>query len=430
MLTPRRATAKRIMLTSRSVVACHGGRFSRGLFSKATSLSAEAEDLTPEKIVAALDKHIVGQSDAKVAVAIALRDQWRRQQLDVDFQRETLPNNILMVGPTGVGKTEVARRLANLAKAPLVNVEATKFTEVGIFGTDTESMIQDLVENAAHQAEERAREAERPAARERAVDKLVEAIGPKTKEARDSLRESLLNGEQQDMTVEVELPPGDKGGGGLGGLGGLGGRGPLGDLLKNMPPAGVISVRMPKDPQLANWEAQLADMLKHGGFKHGAVGRHLGVGEGPTSEDRGEKEKVKVGDALPRLEEAELEKALEGLDVDAMAVALAEQRGIVFVDEIDKLVRRDGTAASASFSKGEGVQKELLALLEGTTVRTRRGPVSTRHILFICAGAFHQSKPADLLPELQGRLPVRVDLKPVRRPPSIPRAPIRHLAFT
>ena len=281
-------------------------------------------------------------------------------------------------------------------------------------------MIQDVVENAAHQAEERAREAERPAARERAVDKLVEAIGPKTKEARDSLRESLLNGEQQDMTVEVELPPGDKGGGGLGGLGG---RGPLGDLLKNMPPAGVISVGMPKD-------AQLADMLKHGGFKHGAVGRHLGVGEGPTSEDRGETEKVKVGDALPRLEEAELEKALEGLDVDAMAVALAEQRGIIFVDEIDKLVRRDGTAASASFSKGEGVQKELLALLEGTTVRTRRGPVSTRHILFICAGAFHQSKPADLLPELQGRLPVRVDLKPVRRPPSIPRAPIRHLAFT
>jgi ATP-dependent HslUV protease ATP-binding subunit HslU len=168
----------------------------------------------------------------------------------------------------------------------------------------------------------------------------------------------------------------------------------------------------------------LADMLKHGGGGRGDMLKH------GATEDRVEKEKVKVGDALPRLEEAELEKALEGLDVDAMAVALAEQRGIVFVDEIDKLVRRDGTAASASFSKGEGVQKELLALLEGTTVRTRRGPVSTRHILFICAGAFHQSKPADLLPELQGRLPVRVDLKPVRRPPSIPRAPIRHLAFT
>jgi ATP-dependent HslUV protease ATP-binding subunit HslU len=369
------------------------------------ALSASASALRPDEVVAALDKHIIGQSEAKVATAIALRDQWRRQRLSPDLQREVLPNNILMVGPTGVGKTEVARRLARLADAPFVKVEATKFTEVGVYGTDTDSMITDLVEAAAQQAEEGAREAERPAATERAIERLVKAIGWKDEAERDSIRSLLRDGKMGDVKVEVAFraPHGPgRGGGGM-----------------------PFAMGMPKG---------LADMLRAassgggggGTMKGGVFGIDLaeipvgGAGPGgrlPADEEAKGKERVSVGEALPQLVEEELDEKISTLDLDAIAIEHAEERGIIFVDEIDKLVRgRDGGGGGggvSAFSKGEGVQKELLSLIEGTGVRTQRGLCSTAHVLFICAGAFHQAKPSDLLPELQGRLPVRVELKPL-----------------
>lgn len=403
-------------------VSIRSFRDAKRLFSMPASTAA----LTPDEVVAALDKHIVGQSEAKVATAIALRDQWRRQKLDTEWMRETLPNNILMIGPTGVGKTEVARRLARLANAPFVNVEATKFTEVGIYGTDTDSMVSDLVDNAVQQAEERAREAERPAARERAIDRLVSAIGWKDEAEREAIRQDLREGKRDQDLVDVSLPRRGGRGSGLGGLppalgnllGSIGGGGRAGNSSL---PAGVISIGMPKEMAgkfrrggarssgvVVSGSSDIEDFFKD--VMHNAKDADDSDG---SAEDGEDKEKVKVEDALLRLEDEELEHAMDGLDLNALAIHEAEQRGIIFVDEIDKLVRRDGTHGGGSVSKGEGVQKELLALLEGTTVRTEKGLVSTRHILFICAGAFHQSKPSDLLPELQGRLPVRVELQPL-----------------
>ena len=293
------------------------------LFRHSSSKVTTAASLTPEEVLVALDKHIVGQRDAKVATAIALRDQWRRQQLDADFQRETLPNNILMIGPTGVGKTEIARRLARLAHAPFVNVEATKFTEVGIYGQDTDSMIQDLVDAAAQQVEEMALEAERPAARERAIDTIVSAIGRKTDSGRENLKEKIRNGLLDDKLVDLDLPPRRRGGlgggmlggplgsliGGLGGLGGGGGGGGSG----RMPHAGVISIGMPKE---------IADQIGKGEAKGGGSGRHgsdsnpladlfaameaSSGGAHAAGEDQedgaGPREQVRVGEALLRCE--------------------------------------------------------------------------------------------------------------------------------
>ena len=375
--------------------------------------------MRPDEVVSALNKHIVGQSEAKIATAIALRDQWRRKQLPEDLQREVMPNNILMIGPTGVGKTEVARRLALLADAPFVKVEATKFTEVGIYGQDTESMISDLVEKAVQHAEVRAREAARPAARERAINRLVAAIGWSDESQRSALRNMIRNGTMDDTDVEIAFRGGGRDGGRGGGIGmplAMGGmpKG-LADALSSAiasasrpgkgrgggggPPPGV---------ELRGFSISMDDLKDAGRPPPGAG---LGLDEEHPDE---KKERSTVGEALPRLEEEELADALDAVDLDAEAIAQAEGRGIVFIDEIDKLVRRDGMGGGAGvsgFSKGEGVQKELLALLEGTSVRTPRGMCSTTHVLFICAGAFHQAKPADLLPELQGRLPVRVELK-------------------
>ena len=390
------------------------GRKAVGSGRTFASKAAGASALKPDEVVAALDKHIVGQSDAKVATAIALRDQWRRQQLSAELQGEVLPNNILMVGPTGVGKTEVARRLAKLAHAPFVKVEATKFTEVGIYGQDTESMIVDLVDAAAQQVEEQAREAARPAARERAIESLVAAIGWKDESERESIRSMLRDDQMGDTFVEMAMPHkrGGGGGGNFGGLASLFGRGRAPGGSPG-PAMGVPSfaIGMPKE---------LADALRNASIG-GAKGMRFGGFGGPDddgTEGSETKERLRVREALPRLLEAEIESSMMDVDLDALAVEQAQERGIVFVDEIDKLVRRadgglggGGSGGGALGAKGEGVQKELLALLEGTHVRTPRGLVSTRHILFICAGAFHQAKPADLLPELQGRLPVRVELK-------------------
>ena len=264
--------------------------------------------LSPEEVVAALDKHIVGQKDAKAATAIALRDQWRRQQLPKDLQREVLPNNILMVGPTGVGKTEVARRLARLADAPFVKVEATKYTEVGIYGADTESMVSDLVEVAATQVEERERESRRAKARERAIETLVQAIGWRDESERDSIRTMLRNGTMGDTMVEVELRPQHSGGGGRSGGGGL-----------------PLSMGMPKG---------LMDAIKNsmnssgGGGRGGRVVGMSGMidvtevlgGGGGRDEGSERKEKLPVSEALPRLEEEELDDLMDELDVNVAAI--------------------------------------------------------------------------------------------------------------
>ena len=298
-----------------------------------------------------------------MALAIGLRDQWRRQRLPADLQAEVLPNNILMVGPTGVGKTEVARRLARLARAPFAKVEATKFTEVGIYGQDTESMIADLVDNAAQQAEERAKEAERPAARERAISRVVAAIGWKDESERDSICNMLREGKMDSTKVSMAMPPKrGKGGGGRGGGGGMGMPFSLGmpkglaDALKNMPKGG--------SPAGVSISAINLDDILRGGGKGGLGGGGGGDGSG-VEEDDERKEEVTVGEALPRLEEEEMESVLDGLDIDALAVEQAEERGIVFIDEVDKLVRRDGmSSGGGAFSKGEGVQKEVSGCLE------------------------------------------------------------------
>ena len=317
--------------------------------------------LTPKAIVAALDAHIVGQEDAKKAVAVALRNRWRRQRLKPELREEVTPKNILMIGPTGCGKTEISRRLAKLADAPFVKVEATKFTEVGYVGRDVEQIARDLVEEAVRLERERRREKVREAAESAAMERLLDALtGKGSSEAtRASFRQRFADGSLDTAEVEVEV---------------------------NESPA------MPFE--LPGMGAQMIDL---GAMMGKAMGRT------PTK-----KRKLKVPQAFERLVEEEADKRLDADDVARVALADAEANGIVFLDEIDKIAVSDVRGGSVS---REGVQRDLLPLIEGTTVATKYGPIKTDHILFIASGAFHVAKPADLLPELQGRLPIRVELK-------------------
>jgi ATP-dependent HslUV protease ATP-binding subunit HslU len=317
--------------------------------------------LTPKAIVAALDAHIVGQEDAKKAVAVALRNRWRRQRLSPELRDEVTPKNILMIGPTGCGKTEISRRLAKLADAPFVKVEATKFTEVGYVGRDVEQIARDLVEEAVRLERERRREKVREAAESAAMDRLLDALtGKGSSEAtRASFRDRFADGSLDTAEVEVEV--------------------------QEAPP-------MPFE--LPGMGAQMIDL---GAMMGKAMGRT------PTK-----KRKLKVPQAFERLVEEEGDKRLDQDDVARVALADAEANGIVFLDEIDKIAVSDVRGGSVS---REGVQRDLLPLIEGTTVATKYGPIKTDHILFIASGAFHVAKPSDLLPELQGRLPIRVELK-------------------
>ena len=325
---------------------------------------------TPREIVSELDRFIVGQHDAKRAVAIALRNRWRRQQLDEGMREEVLPKNILMIGPTGVGKTEIARRLAKLAQAPFIKVEATKFTEVGYVGRDVEQIVRDLVETAIHMTREKLRKQVRAKAEVHAEERVLDALVGENAgaETREKFRRMLRAGELDDR--EGELQVSDAGG-------------------------GLPTFDIPGMPGAQMGMLNLNDML----------GKAFGQQTKPR--------KMTVGESYDVLINDESDKLLDEDRIVKESIEVVENNGIVFLDEVDKITARS-ERMGADVSR-EGVQRDLLPLIEGTTVTTKHGPVKTDHVLFIASGAFHVAKPADMLPELQGRLPIRVELKALTR---------------
>jgi len=335
--------------------------------SGASASSPEARlmaELTPKQIVAELDRYIIGQRDAKKAVAIALRNRWRRQQLPAELRDEVSPKNILMIGPTGCGKTEISRRLAKLAHAPFLKIEATKFTEVGYVGRDVDSIVRDLVEEAIRLVKESRRAGVREAAEKAAEERLLDALVGKdaSSATRERFREMGRAGQLGDKEVELEVQ--DSG---------------------NMP-----TFDIPGMPGASVGMINIGDML--------------GKALGPRTKRR----KMTVNQAWDVLIAEESDKRLDQEEITREAIRTTEQNGIVFLDEVDKIAVSNVQGGSVS---REGVQRDLLPLIEGTTIATKYGPVKTDHILFIASGAFHVAKPSDLLPELQGRLPIRVELK-------------------
>lgn len=332
-------------------------------------------DMTPREIVHELDRHIIGQNKAKRAVAIALRNRWRRMQLEPALRQEVTPKNILMIGPTGVGKTEIARRLAKLANAPFIKVEATKFTEVGYVGKEVESIIRDLTDSAVKMFREQAIEKNRFRAEEAAEERILDVLLPPAKEARGEtdnkpttdnstrqvFRKKLREGQLDDKEIELDLAQPN------------------------------IGVEIMAPPGMEEMTSQLQSMFQSLGS------------------EKKKKRKLKIKDALKQLIEEEAAKLVNPEELKAQALDAVEQNGIVFLDEIDKICKR-GETSGPDVSR-EGVQRDLLPLIEGCTVNTKHGMVKTDHILFIASGAFQMSKPSDLVPELQGRLPIRVELE-------------------
>ncbi|MFY0700664.1 MAG: ATP-dependent protease ATPase subunit HslU [Bermanella sp.] len=332
------------------------------------------KSLTPAQIVKELDRHIVGQSEAKRSVAIALRNRWRRMQLSQDMRNEITPKNILMIGPTGVGKTEIARRLAKLSNAPFIKVEATKFTEVGYVGRDVETIIRDLVETGFKMLREQEVEAVQERAQSAAVERVLDVLltparhesesqadKPEDSATRVLFRKKVLNGDMDDKEIEIDVT------------------------------APQVGVEIMAPPGMEDMTSQIQSMFSN-------------LGQGKSN-----KRKMKVKDALKVIQDEEAHNMINMDDLKAKAVESVEQNGIVFIDEIDKVAKRQ-EAGGGDVSR-EGVQRDLLPLIEGCTVSTKYGMLKTDHILFVASGAFHLSKPSDLIPELQGRLPIRVELQ-------------------
>ena len=330
-------------------------------------------NMTPREIVHELDKHIIGQDEAKRAVAIALRNRWRRMQVDEELRNEISPKNILMIGPTGVGKTEVARRLARLANAPFIKVEATKFTEVGYVGRDVESIVRDLMDAAIKMMREQEVAKVKDRALDAAEDRILDALLPPARSfteesqpreeggAHQVFRKKLREGQLDDKEIEIEIAEAKMG----------------------------VEIMTP--PGMEDMTSQLQNMFSS------------------MNAGRKQSRKMKVKDALKVVQDEEAAKLVNEEDLKAKAIQAVEQNGIVFLDEIDKVAKRSGSS-NADVSR-EGVQRDLLPLIEGCTVNTKYGMIKTDHILFIASGAFHLAKPSDLIPELQGRLPIRVELK-------------------
>ena len=330
------------------------------------------QQLTPAEIVHELDRHIIGQSEAKRAVAIALRNRWRRLQLATDLRNEVSPKNILMIGPTGVGKTEIARRLAKLANAPFIKVEATKFTEVGYVGRDVESIIRDLMDTSINMLREEQMQAVQTSAEDRAEDRILDILLPEPRNesedtpaseessTRQMFRKKLRQGELDDKEIDIDL-----------------------DQVN-------IGVEIMTPPGMEEMTSQLQSMFSN-------------MGQGKKSSQR-----LPIKEALKRVREEEAAKLINEDEIKSQALHAVEQTGIVFIDELDKAAKRSETTG-ADVSR-EGVQRDLLPLIEGCSVSTKYGVIKTDHILFIASGAFHLAKPSDLIPELQGRLPIRVEL--------------------
>jgi ATP-dependent HslUV protease ATP-binding subunit HslU len=327
--------------------------------------------MTPKEIVSELDKHIIGQNSAKRSVAIALRNRWRRSQVTAGLREEITPKNILMIGPTGVGKTEIARRLAKLANAPFIKIEATKFTEVGYVGRDVESIVRDLVDTAVKMNRISAMEKVKSRAADAAEDKILDILLPSAENGmlsesetstRQKMRKKLREGDLDDKEIEL-------------------------DLL-----APSVGVEIMAPPGMEDMTSQLQSMFQN-------------INSGKTKT-----RKMKIVDALKALEEEEAAKMVNEDEVKLSAVQSVEQNGIVFLDEIDKICKRSELGGSGGEVSREGVQRDLLPLVEGSTVSTKYGMIKTDHILFIASGAFHLTKPSDLIPELQGRFPIRVEL--------------------
>ena len=337
------------------------------------NLLDKVEALTPKQIVAELDKDIVGQQDAKKAVALAIRNRWRRQQIEGDLRDEIIPKNILMIGATGVGKTEIARRLAKLASSPFIKVEATKFTEIGYVGRDVESIIRDLIENALHLVQLEHQNVVNQQAKDKAREKIIKILaGENAREGTvEKISAALAKGEYDDTEINIEVED------------------------KN-PASSSPFFDIPGMPGAQMGMVNMGDMLS----------KALGSGK-PKKKIR-----ISVKDAYEPLVEDAASKLIDEDAIRLEAIQRVEQTGIVFIDEIDKVAIKENQRGNVS---REGVQRDLLPLIEGTTVNTKHGNINTNHILFIASGAFHLSKPADLLPELQGRLPIRVEMEALQR---------------